>query len=62
MKILVLYRKDIEETKAFFEAMGLSFVKEKHGIGPEHYACQKGDFVLEIYPTNTHTGERYKFL
>lgn len=35
----------------FFSRMGLPFVKEKHGEGPEHYAAQVGDDVFEIYPS-----------
>lgn len=34
----------------FFHRLGLQFKREKHGDGPEHWACQVGDAVLEIYP------------
>jgi catechol 2,3-dioxygenase-like lactoylglutathione lyase family enzyme len=48
---LVLYAPDPERTKAFYEAIGLPFVREQHGGGPVHYACDfHGHFVLEIYP------------
>ena len=33
-----------------FECLGLTFVREQHGEGPEHYACEKDGRVLEIYP------------
>lgn len=34
---------------AFFTRFGLTFKREKHGTGPEHWACQVGEAVLEIY-------------
>lgn len=30
--------------------LGLTFVKEKHGNGPEHYASHIDRLVFEIYP------------
>ena len=52
MSVLVLRAKDdeVDATKAFFENMGLEFVEEQHGTGPKHWACQRGNFVFEIYP------------
>jgi len=50
MKVLVLKTHGVEETKAHFEAMGLSFVAERHGSGPDHWACEVDGRVLEIYP------------
>ena len=47
---MVLFTKDIEKTKNFFECLGLTFVCEQHGEGPEHYACERDGRVLEIYP------------
>ena len=41
---------DIDRVKEFFENFGLSFVKEQHGDGPVHYACEVAGSVLEIYP------------
>ena len=49
-KTFVLRVKDIEKMKSFLESFGLVFVREKHGDGPEHYACESGGKVLEIYP------------
>ena len=50
VNLLVLRCKDIEVTRRFYEQLGLSFVEEKHGTGPQHYAWESGGFVLELYP------------
>ena len=42
---------DIDRAKDFLEEnFGLVFIKEQHKGGPEHYACERGGKVLEIYP------------
>jgi catechol 2,3-dioxygenase-like lactoylglutathione lyase family enzyme len=50
VNLLVLRCKDIEVTRRFYEQLGLVFVEEKHGTGPEHYAWESSAFVLELYP------------
>ena len=50
VNLLVLRCKDIEVTRRFYEQLGLSFVEEKHGTRPQHYAWESGGFVLELYP------------
>ncbi len=59
LNLLVLYSRDVERLRYFYENfLKFSFVKEKHGNGAEHYSCQLGELVLELYPTskeNTHT-------
>lgn len=52
VNLLVLRCRDVELTRRFYEKLGMSFAKEKHGRGPEHHAWQNGDFVLELYPTS----------
>ena len=51
----VIRSDDIEKLKTFLDSFldpfRASFVKEKHGDGPEHYACDVDGKVLEIYPT-----------
>jgi len=49
VNLLVLRCKDIEVTRRFYEQLGLAFVEEKHGSGPQHYAWASGNFVLELY-------------
>jgi lactoylglutathione lyase len=50
VNLLVLRCKDIDLTRRFYEQLGLAFVEEKHGTGPQHYAWESGGFVLELYP------------
>jgi catechol 2,3-dioxygenase-like lactoylglutathione lyase family enzyme len=47
---LVLYARDLAETRRFYETLGLGFVEERHGDGPVHYACDFQGMVLELYP------------
>ena len=50
VNLLLLRCKDIEVTRRFYEQLGLTFVEEKHGTGPQHYAWESDGFVLELYP------------
>ncbi|MBY0232484.1 MAG: hypothetical protein K2W96_24665, partial [Gemmataceae bacterium] len=36
--------------RLFYEGLGLRFVRERHGDGPEHLAATLGGAVLELYP------------
>lgn len=49
---LVVLRSDrLEVLKRFYEAIGLAFVPEKHGRGPDHFSASMGGLVLELYPS-----------
>lgn len=50
LNLLVLRCRDIERSRAFYEAFGLTFTRHRHGAGPEHYAHEDGRGVLELYP------------
>lgn len=50
LNLLVLRCNDIERSKVFYEALGLSFSKHAHGKGPEHYAHEDERGVFELYP------------
>ncbi len=50
LSLIVFRCKNIEETKGFYERIGLSFDKEKHGNGPEHYSSENDGVVFELYP------------
>lgn len=53
LKLLVIRCSNIEDSKNFYEMLGLKFIKEKHGDGVEHYASCIDDVVFEIYPLNS---------
>lgn len=49
-QVLVVRTKKVEEVVKFLEQHGLTFVQEKHGDGPIHYASENGSVVFEVYP------------
>lgn len=55
---IVLRCADIEASRAFYEKLGLSFKKERHGKGFEHYSAYAGGCVLELYPGSGTSGLR----
>jgi catechol 2,3-dioxygenase-like lactoylglutathione lyase family enzyme len=49
--LLVIYCEALEECHRFYTGLGLPFVQERHGSGPEHYAAVLDDgLVIELYP------------
>lgn len=55
LNLLVLRSPNVSRLVAFYEAIGLRFVKEQHGNGPEHFAATCGGVVIEIYPSDAPT-------
>lgn len=56
LNLVVLRAKDIERLGRFYESLGMNFVREKHGSGPEHLACTLHGATFEIYPCGPSTG------
>jgi catechol 2,3-dioxygenase-like lactoylglutathione lyase family enzyme len=50
LNFIVLYASDLERSRQFYEALGLTFTREQHGQGPMHYAAEMNGVVLELYP------------
>lgn len=51
INLIVLRSDQLQVTRGFYEALGLSFVEEKHGHGPVHLsATTQSGTVLELYP------------
>lgn len=51
LNLLVLYSHDPEPLVTFYERLGLTFDKHRHGVGVEHHAAElSGGGVFEIYP------------
>lgn len=64
VNLLVIRSPDIHHAVTFYEAMGLSFEKHRHGKGPEHYSTENYGFVFEIYPAKADkstTATRFGF-
>jgi hypothetical protein len=47
---ITLYAENILKTSRVYECLGLTFMKEQHGDGPVHLACEQDGQVIEIYP------------
>ena len=58
--LLVLRASDLEKALAFYRAIGLSFVQERHGSGPVHNACEIGGTVMELFPGDPGTAPACK--
>ena len=50
LNLVVLRSPDMDRAADFYRRLGLAFVKHRHGSGPEHYACEMGAAVFEVYP------------
>ncbi len=65
LNLVVLRSADPENSVRFYERLGLAFVKHRHGTGAEHFACERGGTVFEIYPrhgeTDSSAGTRIGF-
>lgn len=53
LSLVVLRADDLEACRRFYELLGLVFVREQHGRGPEHLSTAIGATVLELYPLGT---------
>lgn len=49
LHFLTLRSADPQRALAFYACLGLAFESERHGSGPEHWACAMGALALEIY-------------
>lgn len=57
LKLLVLKTRQMDKLRAFYEAVGVELVEERHGKGPVHYAGRVGSTVLEVYPLPEGDGD-----
>lgn len=46
---VILRANNKDETRAFYEKLGMKFSEHQHGNGPLHYVCEFRGAVLEIY-------------
>src|SRR5688500_12127784 len=52
LNLLVLRARDANALARFYTALGLNFVRHRHGAGPEHFAFEDEEGVFEIYPAS----------
>lgn len=50
LNLLILRFNNIDRASQLYAALGLTFRKEQHGKGPEHYSYKMDGMVFEIYP------------
>ena len=50
LNLIVLRARDADRLAEFYGSLGLSFVRHRHGTGPEHFAYEGDGVVFEIYP------------
>ncbi|MBC7809285.1 MAG: VOC family protein [Akkermansiaceae bacterium] len=51
LNLVVLYSHEPERLVKFYERLGLTFDRHRHGAGAEHHAAElPGGTVFEIYP------------
>ncbi|MGH8445442.1 MAG: VOC family protein [Solimonas sp.] len=58
LNLLVLRVADPAAAMRFYAALGITFVRERHGNGPEHFSGLAGTVLLELYPAGEATGTR----
>lgn len=50
LNLVVIRSSNLEQAVVFYRWLGLSFVKEQHGQGLEHFLSEVGGVVFEFYP------------
>lgn len=51
--LVVLRSLELDRLCGFYQMLGLAWVRERHGNGPEHFTTTVEDFVLELYPARS---------
>jgi catechol 2,3-dioxygenase-like lactoylglutathione lyase family enzyme len=55
LALVVIRSNDLDRSHRFYRQLGLEFVRHRHGKGPEHFSCELGSGVFEIYPRASET-------
>ena len=50
---LVIYVANLDQSRLFYESLGVDLVKEQHGKGPMHYSFENNDVIYELYPAKS---------
>lgn len=49
LNLVVLRVTDLDQSRLFYEVLGLRFESHQHGSGPVHYAHEGQGWVFELY-------------
>jgi len=55
LNLIVIRSTDFDHSAQFYQALGLTFVKHRHGNGLDHLSCELGHVVFEIYPRTSES-------
>lgn len=50
LSLVVLRCANLDQSRQFYETLGIVFTPEQHGSGPHHYSARLGPTILELYP------------
>jgi len=50
LNLAVIHVANLDRSAAFFEALCVTFSRERHGNGPEHLSACLNGLVFELYP------------
>jgi lactoylglutathione lyase len=56
LNLVVIRSSDIERAVMLYSQLGITFTRQRHGNGPEHYSSQIEGIVFEIYPFTSNAG------
>lgn len=58
---MVLPSNNLDLTAAFYNKLGITFVRHRHGTGPVHLSAELTGCVLEFYPATTGLIQPFRF-
>lgn len=50
LNLVVIRVGDLDVSQTFYNILGITFDRHRHGSGPEHLSAQLGAAVFELYP------------
>ncbi len=52
LNLVVIRVNDLDVSQTFYNTLGITFDRHRHGSGPEHLSAQLGAAVFELYPAS----------
>lgn len=56
LNLIVIRSVDLDRSVSFYQQLGLTFFKHRHGTGLEHFASTLNGVTFEIYPQTPKAG------